>query len=332
MYPSLPSMARRLVIGGVVLLMAVLLLVVAGVAMLTLGVPDPAAAPPAATLTVYVGTARVQRAGAAAAVAAHSGEAVASGDKVSTGPNSKAGLTYADGSVTRLDSQAAVVVHVARSGGGLQVSLQQTAGLTWNQVLKLAGRSSFQVAGPNNAVAGVRGTRFGFYIEQDAAGQPVVWIDTYEGIVHVTSGVGAPVDAVANQRVTVRAGAAPTRPGPIPATDLQLSFTVFNQTIEAVAGVPVAFASGALSTGQSAGPFTVQADGRSDLEFVLGWPGSIYQLTVMDPNGKVFTQPASTTPPISARVPKAMAGTWTFTVHDIRSPAFEAWWVIVGRK
>ena len=323
-------MARRLLIGGVVLLIAVLLLLVAGVALVTLG--GAGAAPPAATLTVFTGTARIQRAGAATSVAAHSGETVASGDAVSTGANSKAGLTYADGSVTRLDSRAAVTVHVVRAGGVQQVSLLQTAGLTWNRVLRLAGRSSFEVKGPNNTTAGVRGTRFGFYIEQDAAGNPVVWIDTYEGIVHVSSGVGAAVDAVANQRVTVRAGAAPTRPGPIPATDLQLSFTVFNQTIEAVTGAPVAFASGNLSTGQTAGPFTVQADGRSDLDFVLGWPGSIYQLVVVDPTGKTFSQPASTTPPISAKVPKAMAGTWTFSVRDIRSTPQEAWWAVVGRS
>ena len=35
------------------------------------------------------------------------------------------------------------------------------------------------------------------------------------------------------------------------------------------------------------------ADGRSDLQFVRGWPGSTFQLTVVDPQGKVLAQLAS---------------------------------------
>jgi hypothetical protein len=177
----------------------------------------------------------------------------------------------------------------------------------------------------------VRGTRFGYYVEHDSAGNPVIWIDTYEGTVLVSGALGPAVTATANQRVTVRAGAAPTVPAPIPDADRQLSFTVFNQTVEAVTGRLIAFGSGALDTGQGAGPFKVSADGKSDLQFVLGWPGSIFELTVLDPSGREFGRPAASRPPIVVRVPRAQAGAWSYSVRDVQSGPQEAWWVVVGQ-
>ena len=291
----------------------------------------PAKAAPAAVLSVFTGTARVQKAGTTTAATAHSGDLLADGDSVSTGADSKAAITYPDGSVTRLDSVTRVVVGLGRNARGeLQVGLRQTAGLTWNTVKKLAGAASFKVSGPNNAVAGVRGTRFGFYIERDAQGRTVVWIDVYDGVVAVSGPAGPPVTATANQRVNVRATGPPTAPVPIPDADRHLSFTVFNRAIEAVSGKPVAFAGGALSSGGSSPAQPVAADGRSDLVIVLDWPGSIFELTVTDPSGRVYAQPASTTSPIVVTVPKAARGTWRFSARDVTSSPNEPWWAIAG--
>lgn len=327
-------MGRRLLGGGLATVITVALLgSVVGVAMAVFG--TGAAAGPTATLTVFTGSARIQRAGAAAEVAARSGELVASGDSVSTAAASKAAVTYPDGSVTRLDSLSRITVNLVRSGrSALRMGVRQTAGLTWNNVKKLVGGATFNVSGPNNSVAGVRGTRFGFYIEQDAAGRTVVWVDVYDGIVAVSGATGPAVTATANQRVNVRAAAPPTAPVPIPDSDRHLSFTVFNQTLEAVTGRPVAFQDGVLSSSQAAGPFTVAADGKSGLQFVLGWPGGnleIFELTVTDPTGKVFAQPAATRQPIVVTVPRAAAGAWKFQVRDVNSTPLEPWWVIVGR-
>lgn len=328
-------MGRRVLVGGFAAVVLVALLgTVVGVALAVFGAG--AAARPTATLTVFTGLARIQRAGTTAEVAARSGELVGSGDSVSTAARSKAAVTYPDGSVTRLDSLSRITISLARSGrSAFRMGVRQTAGLTWNNVRKLVGGATFDVSGPNNSVAGVRGTRFGFYIEQDAAGKPVVWVDVYDGVVAVSGATGPSVTATANQRVNVRAAAPPTAPVPIPDSDRHLSFTVFNQTLEAVTGRPVAFEDGVLSSSQSDGPFTVAADGKSSLQFVLGWPGGnleIFELTVIDPTGRVFAQPAATRQPIVVTVPNAAAGAWRFQVRDISSTPLEPWWVIVGRS
>jgi hypothetical protein len=325
-------MGRRVVAGALILGEVLMLLLVVAIGILTLGGTGLDAGPPPMTLTVFTGKATVQRAGSAAAVAAHTGDGLNAGDTVATGVTGRALITYPDGSVTRLDLATTVTVSARRAqGGAVQTSFQQSAGLTWNKVQRLVGVGSFKVRGPNAATAEVRGTVFGYYVEHDATGAPVIWIDTWSGSVLV-GGTGGAVLAGSGQRVTVRAGAAPTAPAPIPAGDRQLSFTVFNQTLDAVTGTPIAFQDGFLSTGALTQAFAVPADGKSDLQFVLGWPGSLYELTVVDPNGRVFAKPASTVSPINVIVPRALAGTWRFSVRDVQSVPLENFWVIVGRS
>ncbi|HLZ95473.1 MAG TPA: FecR family protein [Candidatus Dormibacteraeota bacterium] len=284
-------------------------------------------------LTIFVGTANLQR-GAAPAAPARSGDLLGDGDAVTTGADGKASLTYPDGSVTRLDSSTHVLVHVTQSGGSVRTRLVQSAGLTWNSVRHLLGGSSFKVSGPNSSSAEVRGTRFGFYVEHDAKGNPVIWIDVYDGAVGVKGALGGEVLAKAGQRVTVRPQSAPTQPVPIPTGDLRLSFTVFNQTIEAVTATPSAFASGTLSSGSST-TFAFDSDGKHDLQFVLGWPdlaGSTFAMTVVAPDGSVFEQTQAQRPPIIIVSDHALAGTWLVTVRDIASSQPQPWWVIIGRS
>ena len=251
-------MAKRVLIGALVLAQLAMFVLIGALAVISFsGTDSPGGS---VVLTVFTGTATIVRSGAKAAVSAHSGQTLGAGDAVQTGSSSKAALTYVDGSVTRLDSGTRVIVSSLRSGGALHTSLQQSVGLTWNTVKRLAGGSSFRISGPNSAVAEDRGTRFGYYVERDTAGNPVIWIDVWDGVVRVSSAVGAAVTATTGQRVTVRPGAAPTTPVPIPAADRQLAFTVFNQTIEAGTGRPVAFATGASNSGSTAGPFSVAAD------------------------------------------------------------------------
>jgi hypothetical protein len=284
-------------------------------------------------LSVFVGAAEVAH-GSAAAEPARSGDMLGDGDSITTSADGKASLTYPDGSVTRLDSSTNVVVHVTQSGASLRTRLVQTAGLTWNSVKHLLGGSTFQVSGPNSSTAEVRGTRFGFYVEHDAAGSPVIWIDVYDGTVGVKGAVGGEILATSGERVTVRTHAAPTQPVPIPDGDLRLSLTVFNQTIEAVVGTPSTFESGTLSAGAQT-TFAFEADGASDLHIVLGWPalaGSTFALTVVAPDGTVFSQTQQPLPPIIVIARKAAAGTWTVDVADVTSSQAEPWWVIVGRS
>jgi hypothetical protein len=324
-------MGTRIVAGALIVAEVLMLLLVLAIGFLTLG-GTTQAAPPPMRLTVFAGTATIQRVGTSAAIAGHSGDGLYSGDTVATGATGKALIAYPDGSLTRLDSATTVQVSARRAqGGAVQTSFQQSAGLTWNKVQKLIGVASFKVSGPNSATAEVRGTVFGYYVEHDPSGAPVIWIDTWSGSVLV-GGTGGTVLANTGQRVTVRAGAAPTAPVPIPAGDRQLSFTVFNQTLDAVTGTPIAFEDGFLSTGSATLPLAVQADGKSDLQFVLGWPGSLYELTVTDPAGTIFAKPASSSSPISVVAPHALAGTWHVSVRDVQSAPVETFWVVVGRS
>src|SRR5690348_1636678 len=73
-------------------------------------------------LTVFVGVAEVAH-GSVAAEPARSGDMLGDGDSITTGADSKASLTYPDGSVTRLDSSTSVVVHVTQSGASLRTRL-----------------------------------------------------------------------------------------------------------------------------------------------------------------------------------------------------------------
>lgn len=317
--------------GSMGLALALLVVLVAAALVGSLG---GVGGPRPVALTIFVGSAAIQRAGSERTVPAHTGDTVAAGDTVVTGSASAAALTYPDGSITRLDELSIVRVDLRRQAGSLQVSLQQSAGLTWNNVKQLLGAGSFTIHGPNNASAEVRGTRFGYYVEHDEAGGPVVWVDVWNGSVLVRGSTGSPVTAHDGQRVNVRARTAPTAPVPIPSTDRQLSFVVFNQTIEAVTGTPFAFQSGSLGTGQASPSFAVSADGGTDLQFVLGWPdlsGSTFELTVLDPAGGVFARSAASTPPISVVARNARRGTWHFSVRAVQSGQQEHWWGVVGR-
>jgi hypothetical protein len=323
-------MRERVLRIAVRLSLVVLVLMVVTSSAATIGIPVASAAAPVA-LTIFTGTAGIVRPGTALRPAS-TGDRLGNGDTVVTGTDSKASLLYPDGSVTRLDSQTVVTVRVVTAAaGGVKTSLAQAAGLTWNNVKQLVGGASFSINGPNSASVAVRGTEFGYYVEYDSAGNPVIWVDTWSGSVDVRGAVGPAVTASTGQRVTVRVGSAPTVPAPIPDTDRQLSFTVFNQALNAVTGRPFAVASGSLSPGGTAGPTPVAVDGRSDIQFVLAWPGSTFGLTIRDGTGSVLAQRASGAPPLSLVVHPARAGTVTFTVNDVQSTPQEAWWVVAGR-
>ncbi len=318
---------RPLQLAVVVALLLVLIAVGTTALLANHGVARPV------VLTVFIGTATVERAGVAAA-AARSGDGIGDGDAVATSSDGKASLTYPDGSITRLDSSTRVVVHFAQNGASSRTSLQQSAGLTWNTVRRLLGGSSFDVKGSNSAVAEVRGTRFGYYVEHDATGNPVVWIDVYDGTVGVSGAIGSQVLAGPGQRVTVRPQSAPTVPAPIPSSDLHLSFIVFNQTIEALSGRPIAFATGTLSAGGAAASTSVQFDGTGHLQFVLGWPADgsdVFAVTFLQPDGSVYTSAQSNSPPMIVNIPAAARGTWTVAVRDFQSPPNEPWWLVAGR-
>ena len=272
-----------------------------------------------ASVVVFVGTLSLQRSGANSFAPAHTGDQVRGGDRLRTGPASRAAVEFPDGSTARMDAQSELVISaITKSGKGWNVALQQGAGKTWNRVVQLAGGNSYRVTAPNNAASEVRGTDF--LVIYDAAAK-VVRVDAFVASVSVTAR-GKTVSLAQGQSTTVAVNQPPANPVPIPAGDLTDPFTVFNQS--------TGFSR--LNQGQSTGLLAGgTGDGISDLTFTLGWPGSSLELAVFKPDGTEYQHVAADQPPAQIQVTAAQAGEWKYRVTDVKSKPGEYWWVTVSK-
>src|SRR3954452_7349187 len=115
------------------------------------------------TLSVLKGTAQLQRAdGSRATVLPGPGNdtTVRAGDRIETGADSYAVVTYFDGSTTEIEPSTNVTIQKLDRlpGGGVNISLSQQVGQTWNRVEKLVDANSRFETTTSSAVAYVRGT------------------------------------------------------------------------------------------------------------------------------------------------------------------------------
>jgi hypothetical protein len=281
-----------------------------------------------AALTVFLGHVDVHKSGTGSAVLAHTGDALQPGDVVQTRAASRAAVSYPDGSTSRLDSDSALQVKTVSAGsnGAWDIELVQTAGKSWNRVHSLASGSSFNVAAPNSVDAAVRGTEFEIIVE-NANGKTTVRVDSWSGSVDVTA-QGKTVNLVGGQSSSVATGGAPSASAPIPAADGRDAFAVFNRALDSAEGAVAQMGSGTLDPGRDSGVQDAGiADGQTDLQVTLSWPGSKFELTVSGPN--TVRTISSDAPPITAVVTKAAAGQWHYSVKDVASNPGEPWSVIV---
>jgi hypothetical protein len=218
------TVRRRLF--AAVTVVALLLVVVGGYLFLT-----RASAGTSATLTIITGTASVKRSGSTTFAAAHSGDSLGGGDTVRTGSRARAVIYSGGGAQTRLDENTTLQVSaLTKSNGAYQTDLQQTAGKTWSSIERLIGGASYNVRGPNNATAGVRGTEFLVIVNLDATGKPSVRIDTFSGTVVVKSS-GRDVTVTSGLSTTVASDQRAQPVVPIPTGDQTDAFTVYNQAL-----------------------------------------------------------------------------------------------------
>jgi hypothetical protein len=314
---------RGLGLGAIVLLFLAYAGVVA-VAVVAVGAAS-------ANLSLFLGSAHVERSGSSASTVAHSGDQLRAGDTVRTGEATKAAVGYPDGSISRLDSNSFLQVHNLASpkNGVWNVELLQFGGKSWHVVRALAGGASFQVDAPNSTTVQVRGTEFEVIVDSQA-GTTSVRVDSWTGVVDVTA-QGTKVQVSGGQSTSVQAGKAPSAAAPISAADRNDSFTVFNQALDATRGALVAVGGGSLSQGQTSTPLPAGiADGSTDLEITLGWPGSKFGLTAIGPDGTDFRTDSSDTPPVTMLIPKAAAGSWAYKVQAIESKPGEPYWAFVS--
>ncbi len=162
------------------------------------------AQPPAANLTIYTGECRVWHQGKEEE--AEIGQPLFSGDSVMTGKDSKAEVSFVDGTSVRISERARLVVEQADTLRSLKLIL----GKLWAKVAKLSSaQGRFQVETPT-AVAGVRGTIFRVEVDHNSDTRVAV----EEGEVEVTDPRLSPrmVRLAAMRQAYFRRGREPSQP------------------------------------------------------------------------------------------------------------------------
>jgi hypothetical protein len=171
----------------------------------------------AATLAILNTAIEGARAGAAFSPALD-GEVYATGDLVRANVDGRAVLTFFDGSSLSVDpgSQVKVVALNRISNEGIQVTIEQTLGRSWQSVQKLKTPDSrYEVRTPSTSAI-VRGTGFLTLVQPLAAGGTQTTYQVDDGTLQVTATAGGSVTVPAGTEVTIAEGAqAPASATPI---------------------------------------------------------------------------------------------------------------------
>jgi hypothetical protein len=223
---------RRLVfLGGVLVVLAGSLAIL----QLSPGAP-PVSGPPAATLVVLTGSAQVTRAGTRTAAVARGGDQLRPGDRVATGPGTRARLSFVSGDQLRLDSGTVVSI-VAATVGSEEVS--QSSGRTWAR--NLSGGTLTVSAGGGVHRSKSRGDEFAVDLTaptEPPAGQASPWAALNQALDRDPSpggpsALGAGMllpgeESAAQQAVTVPVG------GPAPSLYFTAGWTAGSLELEVV--------------------------------------------------------------------------------------------------
>ena len=300
--------------GGLRLIgaLVVLVLIVGGL-VVGLNIAASAATNVGATLTVFVPTVSVERAGGSYA-AAISGTVVEPGDSVKTDAKGRGQIKFPDGTVMRLANGTEITLsaaHFAKDGNLHDVSIIEKIGRTLSSVQHLAGGASFQVVG-NSTTASVRGTLFEIVVNADGS----VLIKLFQGgldvdgktHIHLTAGQQVSIDPQGNIGAPVPIAPDPNDPfvGDIAAEQAAEQGTTPG-TEQDYVGPP-------LHNGETQ-QFTYAFAGGSDIRAALAYPGSLMQLKVEAPDGHPYT---STGPsPVVVTIPDPPAGIYKIDVIGI---------------
>ena len=289
-------------------LLVVLLLIVAGVGAFLYFPRGGAAtsAQNAATLAILNTAIEGARSGAAFAPALD-GEIYATGDLVRANVDGRAVLTFFDGSSLSVDpgSQVKVVALNRVSTDGIQVTIEQSLGRSWQSVQKLKTPDSrYEVRTPSTSAV-VRGTAFLTFVQQLTTGGTQTTYQVDEGTLLVTATAGGTVTVPAGSQVTIAEGAtAPATATPIaPSPRLEI-------TSSAGLGVLVV-----APTGQSCGTAGAKAE-------IFGCVVTGEKITVRDPApgrwGVFMTSPNALR--VSAFSVDALVGTASTVRRTIEGP------------
>ena len=200
-------------------ILVVLLLIVGGVAAF-LYFPRGSASTSLNAATLAILNTAIEGAHAGAAFApALDGETYATGDLVRANVEGRAVLTFFDGSSLSVDpgSQVKVAALNRVSGDGIQVTIEQSLGRSWQSVQKLKTPDSrYEVRTPSTSAV-VRGTGFLTSVQPLTTGGTQTTYQVDEGTLQVSATAGGTVSVPAGTQVTIAEGAqAPATATPIP--------------------------------------------------------------------------------------------------------------------
>lgn len=185
------------------------------IALLLLWGEGAGAAPPVATVQTVSGTLTVKHKGAAAFTPLAARGTLYVGDVVGTGPDGKAALLFSDGSMTRLNANAAIEITPPVSvGKGKKSLFRALSGEVWARL------RPGKAAQTRSAIIGVRGSEFHLAVETYGT----TTITVLEGQVDFFNQHGA-VAVGESQQSIARVGAAPTAPVTIPNAALIIEWT-----------------------------------------------------------------------------------------------------------
>src|SRR3990172_2064160 len=148
--------------AGLAALGGVAVLVLVGVLVRFVLFPSSGAQAGGTILSVVAGNVEVQDRGGGVSRPGVEGEELQEGDRIVTGDDSRAIITFFDGSTQALDPDTDITLDDLGStdSGGLFASITQSLGTTWNSVLKPTGSTSDYSVKTPSAVGAARDTLF----------------------------------------------------------------------------------------------------------------------------------------------------------------------------
>jgi hypothetical protein len=302
--------------------LAFALLVVLGTAAAwLLSRPAPVAGVPGASLSVYSGTVQLTRSGSAAAVAARGGDPLRAGDRVATGPGTRARVAFATGDEVRLDSSSVgVLTRDDSSGSGLRL----LAGRSWSRVLAAAAPGLELEAAGRRVAGGPPGSEFSVTLAEGGG----LLVDVFAG-----SAAAGGATAQAGHRLRLGPTGAATL-GEVPAAAREDAWPVLNLALDQVSSPagPAVVGTGVLLPGEESSiqqAVTILPSPPADLVFSAGWGSGDLELVVLDPEGKLAGRASGPTRPVTVRIARARAGAWQYRLVDRSSAGGPTTWFVL---
>ena len=263
-----------------------------------------------ATLQVLAGTVEVSAGDNAQFRAARDGEVLKPIAAVRTAADGRAELKYFDGSLTRLDHETTFKLKELSgqlgSGGSRTIQADQTAGRTFNRVVKLTGSKARVDVKTPNATASVRGTEYVVEVLPD--GREVLKV--FSGSVLYTTTSGEEVLVEAGYKVEISASG---EIGPV----LELTpedideWKQYNDCLDAQAGNP------------NITSCDDDADSEEQVDLVQAEPTPTAATTSTSRTQAFAAQPAATTAPFVQTTPDVTEPDPTFEPDPTVEPTPE---------